>query len=330
MTQSMNCIEITAPGAPSVLKETKRPVPAPQAGEVLIRVAACGVNRPDVLQRKGLYQRPPHTSDLLGLEVAGTVESVGEGVTGYTVGDAVCALVPGGGYAEYCVAPEVQVLPVPAGLSMVEAASLPEVFFTVWFNLFILGGIHAEQRLLLHGGSSGIGTAAIQLCRALGIQVLTTAGSAEKCAACLKLGAEVAINYREQDFVAVVDKVTAGQGVDVVLDFVGGDYIAKNLDVLSHGGRLVNIYFLNGSKVDIDLMPIVAKGLTFTGSLLRPQPLEMKLKIRNDLVCEVWPLIEAGKIKPVIFKTFRLAEASHAHALMESSEHIGKIVLTTG
>ncbi len=325
----MRCIEITEPGEPSVLQETQRTMPVPAAGEVLIQVAACGVNRPDVLQRKGLYKRPPHTSDLPGLEVAGTVESLGEGVTAYAIGDAVCALVPGGGYAEYCVAPEEQVLPIPAGLSAVEAAALPEVFFTVWFNLFILGGLQSGQSLLIHGGSGGIGTAAIQLAKALGIQVFATAGSAEKCAACVALGSDVAINYREQDFVAVVNEATAGKGVDMVLDFVGGDYVAKNFSVLSQGGHLVNIYFLNGSEMEIDLMPIVSKGLTFTGSLLRPQPLDIKLKIRNDLVREVWPLIEAGKIKPVIFKTFPLADVGQAHTLMESSQHVGKIVLLT-
>jgi NADPH2:quinone reductase len=326
---NMHCIEITKPGDASVLQETLRPVPVPQAREVLIKVAACGVNRPDVLQRKGLYKHPVDSSDLPGLEVAGEVESVGAEVTGYSKGDSVCALSPGGGYAEYCIVPEVQVLPIPRGLNFVEAATLPEVFFTVWLNLYILGGLHAGESLLVHGGSGGIGTAAIQLAKALGARVFTTAGSSQKCAACLELGADVAINYREQDFVKNVNEATDGKGVNMVLDYVGGDYVAKNLSVLSRGGHLVNLYFLNGSKVEIDLMPILTKGLTFTGSMLRPQPLKTKLKIRNDLVREVWPLIESGRIKPVIFKTFPLVDASQAHALMESSRHVGKIVLLT-
>ena len=324
----MRCIEITETGEPSVLKERKRPVPTPNEGEILIKVAACGVNRPDVLQRKGDYQRPADSSDLPGLEVAGSVESLGIGVSGYSKGDPVCALSPGGGYAEYCVVPEVQVLPIPEGIDFIEAAALPEVFFTTWFNLFMLGGLKKGQSLLIHGGSSGIGTAAIQLAKALGIQTLITAGSAEKCSACLELGADTAINYREQDFVEIVHEQTHGAGVDMVLDMVGGDYVAKNFSILSQGGRLINLYFLNGSRVDLDLMPILAKGLTFTGSLLRPQPLETKLKIRDDLVDQVWPLIESGQIKPVIFRTFPLSEASSAHALMESSQHIGKLILT--
>jgi NADPH2:quinone reductase len=324
----MRCIEITEAGEPSVLQERQRPIPVPQAGEVLIKVAACGVNRPDVLQRKGQYQRPADSSDLPGLEVAGTVESVGAGVSGHNKGDAVCALSPGGGYAEYCVVPEQQVLPIPAGLDFVEAAALPEVFFTVWFNVFMLGGLKKGQSLLVHGGSSGIGTAAIQLAKALGIQVYTTAGSAEKCAACIALGADVAINYHEQDFVKVVSDQTDGVGVDMILDMVGGDYVAKNFSILSHGGRLINLYFLNGSRVDIDLMPILAKEIIFTGSLLRPQPLDVKRKIRDNLVSHAWPLIESGQVKPVIFKTFPLAKAAEAHALMESSQHIGKLILT--
>jgi NADPH2:quinone reductase len=324
----MRCIEITEPGPPSVLQERQREIPVPGAGEVLIKVAACGVNRPDVLQRMGKYQRPADSSDLPGLEVAGVVESVGAGVSEYSKGDPVCALSPGGGYAEYCVVPEQLVLPIPTGLNLVEAAALPEVFFTVWFNVFMLGGLKKGQSLLVHGGSSGIGTATIQLGKALGIQIYTTAGSAEKCAACMALGAEVAINYREQDFVQVVSDQTGGSGVDMILDMVGGDYVAKNFAMLSQGGRLINLYFLDGSQVDVDLMPILAKGITFTGSLLRPQPLDMKRKIRDDLVTHAWPLIESGQVKPVIFKTFPLAEAAEAHALMESSQHIGKLILT--
>ncbi|WDE95911.1 NAD(P)H-quinone oxidoreductase [Lentisphaera profundi] len=324
----MRCIEIKGMGGPDVLKETERPRPKPTKGEILIKVMAAGVNRPDVLQRKGLYKRPENSSDLPGLEVSGEIVEIGEGVDGFLKGDHVCALSPGGGYSDYCIVPCEQVLTIPKGLDFIQAAALPEVCFTIWYNLFIKGALAKNQSLLIHGGSSGIGTMAIQLAKALGISVYVTAGTAEKCQACLELGADLAINYREQDFVEMIETKTDGLGVNMILDMVGADYVAKNFSALAQGGHLVNIFFLNGSRVDIDLMPILSKGLTFTGSLLRPQPLELKKKIRDDLEQYVWPLIEAGKMAPVIYKTFSLNEASKAHELMESSRHIGKIILT--
>jgi len=324
---TMRVVEISKPGPPEVLVPATRPVPQPRAGEVLIRVEAAGVNRPDIGQRKGMYPVPPGASDLPGLEVAGTIAALGEGVAGWKVGQAVCALTPGGGYAEYCITPAPQCLPVPRGLSAVQAASLPETFFTVWINLFGDTGIKPGETLLVQGGSSGIGVTAIQLANALGHRVFATAGSAAKCAACEKLGA-TAINYREQDFVQVVKQHTAGRGVDVILDMVGGDYVPRELDVLAEGGRLIMLAFLGGATANIDLGKIVFRRILLTGSALRPRSVEFKGGIARGLRDKVWPLIESGAVRPVIDSTFPLAEARRAHELMESSQHIGKIVLT--
>jgi putative PIG3 family NAD(P)H quinone oxidoreductase len=310
-----------------VLWPVERPVPVPQRGEVLIKVAAAGVNRPDMLQRQGHYAPPPGASDLPGLEVAGSIASLGPDVADFKVGDQVCALVAGGGYAEYCAAPAPQCLPIPEGLTLVEAAGIPETFFTVWTNLFERGGLVAGQSCLIHGGSSGIGTTAIQLARAFGARVFTTAGSAEKCEACERLGADRAINYRMEDFVAVIRQATDGRGVDVVLDMVGGDYVPRNLDCLALEGRIVQIAFLRGSKVDLDLMPLMLKRLILTGSTLRPRTVEQKGAIARALHQHVWPLLQRGRIQPIIHTTFPLKDAAAAHHLMESSMHIGKIVL---
>jgi putative PIG3 family NAD(P)H quinone oxidoreductase len=323
----MTAIEISSPGGPEVLKPGTRPMPELKAGEVLIEVAAAGINRPDVFQRMGRYDPPPGAPDIPGLEVAGRIVKAAGDVTGFKVGDQVCALVAGGGYAEFCTAPAAQCLPVPAGLSMVEAAALPETFFTVWSNVFDRGQLQPGESLLVHGGSSGIGTTAIQLGRAFGARVFTTAGSAEKCEACLKLGAERAINYRDEDFVEVVKTATEGRGVDVVLDMVGGDYIPRSLSVMAADGRHVSIAFLRGSKSTIDFNAVMRKRLTLTGSTLRPRPIADKAAIAEKLKAQVWPKIADGAIRPLVYKTFPLAEAAAAHALMESSEHIGKIVL---
>ncbi|WP_374441859.1 NAD(P)H-quinone oxidoreductase [Stella sp.] len=327
LPQTMRAVEIVRPGGPEVLVPTTRPVPQPGPGEVLIRVAAAGINRPDVLQRKGGYAPPPGASDLPGLEAAGTVAAVGPDAGRWQPGDAVCALVAGGGYAEYCVAPAPQCLPVPAGLTMVEAGAVPETFFTVWTNVFERGRLQAGERLLVHGGSSGIGTTAIQMAKALGATVYATAGSAEKCAACTALGADLAIDHTRDDFVARVAEATSGQGVDVILDMVGGDYTARNLEALAVEGRLVQIAFLRGSRVQLDLEPVMRKRLTLTGSTLRPRTVAQKGAIAAALETRVWPLLAAGRLKPPIFRTFPLAEAAAAHALMESNAHIGKIVL---
>ncbi|WP_221939177.1 NAD(P)H-quinone oxidoreductase [Mycobacterium sp. KBS0706] len=323
----MTAIVIEAPGGPEVLKPATLPVPSPGAGEILIKVEAAGVNRPDVLQRRGLYNPPPGASPLPGLEVAGTVAAIGPDVQDWSVGDPVCALLAGGGYAEYCLAPAPQCLPVPKGLSAAEAAGLPETLFTVWTNVFERGRLQTGERFLVHGGSSGIGTTAIQLAKAWGAIVFATAGSAEKCRACLDLGADVAIDYREQDFATVIKEKTGGRGVDLILDMVGGDYIARNIDTLAVDGRQVSIAFLKGAKVEIDLQKVMAKRLTLTGSTLRPRSVAEKGAIAAALQAEVWPLIEAGRVKPVIHATFPLARAAEAHALMESSAHVGKIVL---
>jgi NADPH2:quinone reductase len=327
VAETMTAIEISSPGGPEVLKPVTRPVPEPKAGEVLIEVAAAGINRPDVFQRKGHYDPPPGAPDIPGLEIAGRIVKVASDVTAFKVGDQVCALVAGGGYAEFCTAPAPQCLPVPAGLSMVEAAALPETFFTVWSNVFDRGNLKSGESLLVHGGSSGIGTTAIQLGRAFGARVFTTAGSAEKCDACLKLGAERAINYRDEDFVEAVKAATDGRGVDVVLDMVGGDYIPRSLSVMAADGRHVSIAFLRGSKTTLDFNAIMRKRLTLTGSTLRPRPVADKAAIADKLKAQVWPKIAEGAIRPVIYKALPLAEAAAAHALMESSEHIGKIVL---
>jgi NADPH2:quinone reductase len=325
---TMTAIEIKAPGGPEALVTGSRPVPKPGAGEVLVEVAAAGVNRPDVLQRQGNYPPPPGASDIPGLEIAGRVVTLGDGVRDYKVGDQVTALVTGGGYAEYCAAPTPQCLPVPKDLSLVEAAAIPETFFTVWTNVFDRGRLNQGESFLVHGGSSGIGTTAIQLARAMGARVFATAGSAEKCRACEALGAERTINYREEDFVAVVKDATK-TGVDVILDMVGGDYIQRNIKALAPDGRLCYIAFLGGSKAEVDFLPVMLKRLTITGSTLRARDVAFKGAIAANLRQTVWPLIEAGKVKPLIHKTFPLAEAAEAHRLMESSAHIGKIVLTT-
>jgi putative PIG3 family NAD(P)H quinone oxidoreductase len=327
LPDTMTAIAIETPGAPEVLKPVTMPLPVPGPGEILIKVAAAGVNRPDVLQRRGNYNPPPGASPLPGLEVAGTVAAIGPDVTGWSVGDPVCALVAGGGYAEYCVAPAPQCLPIPKGLSATEAAGLPETFFTVWTNVFDRGRLQTGESFLVHGGSSGIGTTAIQLAKAWGAVVFATAGSAAKCRACTELGADVAIDYHTQDYVAVVKEKTGGRGVDVILDMVGGDYIPRNIDALAVDGRQVSIAFQKGMKVEIDLQKVMAKRLTLTGSTLRPRSVAEKGAIAAALRAEVWPLIEAGRIRPLIHATFPLARAAEAHALMESGEHVGKIIL---
>jgi NADPH2:quinone reductase len=322
-------VEIRAPGGPEVLIPTERPVPEPAAGEVLIKVAAAGVNRPDVFQRLGRYPPPPGASDIPGLEVAGTIEQLGAGVREWRVGDAVCALVAGGGYAEYCAAPAPQCLPVPRGLDLVAAAGIPETFFTVWTNVFERGRLEAGESLLVHGGASGIGTTAIQLARARGARVFATARSAEKCAACERLGAERAINYRETDFVAVVRELTGGRGVDVVLDMVGGEYFARNIEALAIEGRLVEIATLHGVKAELNIQTIMHRRLTITGSTLRARPVAEKGAIAAAVRQRVWPLIEAGAVKPVVHATFPLRDAAAAHRMMEAGAHIGKLVLVT-
>ncbi len=325
--ETMTVIEIKTPGGPEVLIPGHRPMPVPGAGEVLVAVAAAGVNRPDVLQRQGGYPPPPGASDVLGLEIAGTVTAVGPGVTSLKLGDKVCALLAGGGYASHAVAPVAQCLPVPTPLSMVEAAGLPETCFTVWTNVFERGGLKPGETVLIHGGSSGIGTTAIQFARALGSRVFATAGSDDKCRACEALGAETAINYRTQDFVEVVKSATGGRGADVILDMVGGDYLQRNIAAAAIEGRIVNIAYLKGSKAEVDFNPVLRKRLTLTASTLRPRTVEQKGAIAAALRERIWPLLEAGRIKPQIYKTFPLADAAKAHRLMESSEHIGKIVL---
>ena len=324
----MICIEISQPGEPEVLKPAERPDPVPGPGEVLIRVAAAGVNRPDVLQRRGAYPPPPGASDIPGLEVAGTVAAVGAGVEGWRTGDAVCALVSGGGYATMCVAPAPQCLRVPATLDLVAAAAIPETFFTVWTNVFDRGRLQAGEKALFHGGTSGIGTTAIQLATARGATVFATAGSDEKVRACEALGARHAINYRTQDFVNVIREMTGGAGVDLILDIMGGSYLNRNLAALAVDGRLVQIGLMGGESASVDLRRVLGRRLTITGSTLRPRPVAEKGAIAAALAREVWPLLEAGTIKPIVFKTFPLAEAAAAHGLMESSEHVGKIVLT--
>jgi len=321
----MRAVEISRPGGPEVLKPADRPKPAPKDGEILIKVAAAGVNRPDVLQRSGNYAVPPDASDLPGLEVAGEVVTPGKT---FKAGDKVCALVHGGGYAEFCVAPEVQALPVPKGLSLVEAASLPETFFTVWGNVFDRGRLAPGETLLVQGGSSGIGVSAIQMAAAMGNRVFATAGSDDKVAACKRLGAEEAFNYRTQDFETEIKRVTGGKGVDVILDMVGGDYVPKELNCLAEDGRLVFIAFLRGMKTELDIMLVMRKRLTITGSTLRPRPVAFKGALAKSLREKIWPLIESGRIKPEIYKTFPLEQAAEAHRLMESSQHIGKLVLT--
>ncbi|MEO9102431.1 MAG: NAD(P)H-quinone oxidoreductase [Burkholderiales bacterium] len=327
----MKAIEIKQFGAPDVLQLTERPEPKSGAGEVLIRVAASGVNRPDVLQRTGNYPVPPGASDLPGLEVAGVIES-GDATAmekvGLKLGDRVCALVAGGGYAEACVAPAGQCLPVPAGLTDIEAASLPETFFTVWSNVFDRGRLKSGETLLVQGGTSGIGVTAIQMAKAFGARVFATAGSDEKCAACLSLGADQAINYKTQDFAERVNELTGGAGVDVILDMVAGSYVAREIQCLAEDGRLVIIALQGGTKAEVNAGLVLRKRLTITGSTLRPRPIAFKEAIAQALQKNVWPLIEAAQIKPVIHSTFEAARAREAHELMESNQHVGKIVLT--
>jgi NADPH2:quinone reductase len=323
----MRAIEITQPGGPEVLQPCERPLPELKPGEILIKVHAAGVNRPDVFQRLGQYPVPPGASDLPGLEVAGEIVDGDLKDSGFAKGDLVCALVQGGGYAGYCAAPLEQCLPVPQGLSALEAASLPETFFTVWSNVFQRAGLQPGETLLVQGGSSGIGVTAIQVAKALGHRVFATAGSADKCRACEELGAERAINYKEEDFVAVVKELTGGRGVDVVLDMVGGDYVAREVSCLADDGRIVIIALLGGAKANVDLGQVLRRRLTITGSTLRPRPVAFKAQIARELRERVWPLLAAGTIRPVIYKTFPLEAAGEAHALMESSTHVGKIVL---
>jgi NADPH:quinone reductase len=322
----MRAVEITQPGGPEVLKPASRPNPTPRANEVIIKVAAAGVNRPDVLQRMGNYPVPPGVSDIPGLEIAGEV--VGGATERFQLGDKVCALVAGGGYAEYCTAPEAQVLPVPKGLTMVQAASLPETFFTVWSNVYDRGRLAPGETLLVQGGTSGIGVTAIQMAKATGNRVFATAGSDEKVAACVRLGAERAINYRTQDFEKEILAATGNKGVNVILDMVGGDYVPKELKCLADDGRLVFIAYLRGPKTELNIDAVMRRRLTVTGSTLRPRPVEFKGAIAKNLQAKIWPLIETGKIKPEIYKTFPLEQAAEAHRLMESSQHIGKLVLT--
>mgnify|MGYP001825382671 CR=1 FL=1 len=320
----MRVVEISRPGGPDVLVPGERPKPEPGHGEILIAVAYAGVNRPDALQRAGSYNPPPGASDLPGLEAAGRVAALGPGVSGWSEGDEVCALLPGGGYAEYVVTPAAHCLPVPDGLGLREAACLPETFFTVWTNVFQRGGLKAGERFLVHGGSSGIGTTAIQLANVKGARVFATAGSPEKCAACLSLGAERAINYRDEDF---VDILRAEGGADLILDMVGGDYIPRNIKALADDGRLVQIAFLQSPRVELNFAQLMVRRLTMTGSTLRPQSVAAKAQIAEDLLREVWPLLSAGRIAAVMDSEFPLEDAAKAHARMESSAHVGKIVL---
>ncbi len=330
MPSSMQAIEIVQPGAPEVLRVAQRPLPHAGAGEVLIRVEAAGVNRPDVLQRKGAYAPPPGASDIPGLEVCGTIAAGDVGTSGFKVGDAVCALVAGGGYAEYCVAPIGSCLPKPRNLSFAEAAGLPETYFTVWSNVFDRAHLSAGESLLVQGGTSGIGVAAIQLAAALGNTVYATAGSDQKCEACVQLGAKRAINYKTEDFAEVIGAVTNGRGVDVILDMVAGDYLPREVKCLADDGRIAIIALLRGSSAQLDLGAVLRRRLTITGSTLRPRSVSFKAAIAARLREVVWPLIEEGRIKPMLFRSFPLQQANEAHVLMESSQHIGKIVLTVG
>jgi putative PIG3 family NAD(P)H quinone oxidoreductase len=327
LPEKMTAIAITEPGGPMVLKPERRDVPLPQAGEILIKVKAAGVNRPDVAQRKGTYPPPPGASDLPGLEAAGEVVAVGEGVRRWRIGDPVTALTPGGAYAEYCKVDETNALPIPHGFTFTEAAAVPETFFTVWHNVFQRGGLKAGETLLVHGGSSGIGTSAIQLAAAFGAKVVVTAGSDEKCQACLDLGATRAVNYREVDFVKAVREVSEGKGADVILDMVGGDYAARNYDAAAMDGRIVQIATLNGAESTVNFAKLMVKRLTHTGSTLRPRSTEFKAQIASELEEKVWPMLAERRIAPVMDMIFPLHEAWRAHERMEESTHIGKIVL---
>ncbi len=325
----MLAIEISKPGGPEVLVPVERPLPKPEPREVLIRVAAAGVNRPDLMQREGRYPPPPGASDIPGLEVAGTITECGEQVERWRPGDEVCALVSGGGYAEYCVAPDVQCLPIPRGLDAVSAAAIPETFFTVWMNVFDRGHLRAGETFLVHGGASGIGTVAIQLAHAFGARVFATAGTDDKCEACERLGAQLAINYKKSDFAVELMKATAGRGVDVILDMVGAEYFSRNLESLAVEGRLLQIAVLHGSKAEINLARVLRQRLTITGSTLRARGVQEKGAIASAIERAVWPLIESGKVQPVVHAVFELADAAKAHAALEAGSHIGKIVLVT-
>ncbi len=328
LPETMTAIEITEHGGPEVLKPARRPVPTPGAGEVAIAVAAAGVNRPDLAQRAGSYPPPPGASDLPGLEVAGEVVALGADVAGLAIGDEICALAPGGGYAEYCAVPAAHCLPLPQGYDTVRAAALPETFFTVWTNVFMRGGLQPGETLLVHGGASGIGTTAIQIAAARGATVIATAGTVDKCAACEELGAARAINYRNEDFVDIVNELTGGKGADVILDMVSGPYVPRNQKCLGIGGRLVTIALLGGRKAEVNFGLLMVKRQTMTGSTLRPQSVEAKAAIAAGLRKEVWPLLDAGRIAPVIQDTFDLKNAAAAHTALEAGEHIGKFVLT--
>ena len=327
---TMTAIAITRPGDPDVLQPETRPVPSPKPGEILIKVAAAGINRPDLLQRAGTYPPPPGASDLPGLEVAGEIVACGEGATRYKVGDKVCALVPGGGYAPYVTTPEPQALPLPGSLSMIEAAALPETFFTVWVNVFVHGRLQPGETLLVHGGTSGIGTTAIQLAKAFGAKVLATAGSEAKCEAIRRLGADRAIDYKREDFVTVAKEATGGKGVDVILDMIGGSYVGRNYRAAAERGRIVQIAFMGGAKAEVDFTALMIKRLIHTGSTLRPRTVEEKAAIAQALETKVWPLLANGAVKPLIDRVYPLAEAAEAHRQMEASDHIGKIVLRVG
>jgi NADPH:quinone reductase len=324
----MQAITISQPGGPEVLKTDERPVPKPAPGEVLVKVAAAGINRPDIAQRKGIYPPPPGASDIPGLEIAGIITELGDGVKRWKIGDKMCGLVSGGGYAEYCTIPEGQVLPIPKGLSFTEAASLPETYFTVWSNLFDRAKLTKGETLLVHGGSSGIGVTAIQMAKAMGCDVFVSAGSDEKCKFCEQLGAMRAINYKTENFAQVIKDITQGKGVDVILDMVGGDYTPDNIRSLAYDGRLVIISALKGKEGIVDLNLVTHKRLTITGSALRARDTAFKTAIAQNLEKSIWPLFAARQIKPVIYKTFPLEQVADAHRLMESSEHIGKIVLS--
>ena len=328
LPDEMRAVAIPAPGGPEALTPTTRPRPGPRAGEILVRVAAAGVNRPDVLQRQGFYAPPPGASDLPGLEIAGEVVALGPGASRWPIGARLTALVAGGGYAEYCVVPETNALPVPAGMSLVEAAAIPEAYCTVWTNVFDRGGLESGEWLLVHGGASGIGTTAIQLAKAFGARVLTTVGSTEKAKACVRLGADLAIVYSEEDFVVATLAATGGKGADVILDMVGGDYVARNYAAAALDGRIVQIAFLRGRKVELDLQAIMAKRLVHTGSTLRPRSVAEKAEIIDSLQAQVWPLLADGRCRPLIDSTFPLAEAAAAHRRIDNPDHFGKIVLT--
>jgi NADPH2:quinone reductase len=325
---TMSAVSVPTPGGPEVLSAKPHPVPALAEGEIMVRVAAAGVNRPDALQRRGEYRPPKGASEILGLELAGEVVALGPGASRYALGDNVAALVSGGAYAEYCPVPEATALPVPAGVPMIEAAALPEAVFTIWMQVFEMGRLAPGETLLVHGGSSGIGTTAILMAKAFGAMVIVTAGSEEKCAACRRLGADLAVNYREEDFVEATRTFTNGRGADVILDMVGGEYIGRNYEAAAENGRIQQIAFMAGNTVEVDFRKLMRKGLTHSGALLRPRPVAFKARLAAAIEEKVWPLVDAGTIRPVIDSTFPLADAAGAHRRLESSEHIGKIVLT--